>query len=48
MAAEANVKKIVLTHIGPGSIDKSATKKEIRKLFNGEIVFAYDLLNIKL
>ncbi|MCP4148413.1 MAG: hypothetical protein GY757_11740, partial [bacterium] len=42
MAAEANVKKIVLTHIGPGSIDKSATKKEIRKLFNGEIVFAYD------
>ncbi|MCP4216626.1 MAG: MBL fold metallo-hydrolase [bacterium] len=48
MAAEAGVKKLVLTHFGPGDVDETATKTEIRKLFKGEIIFGRDLLTIKI
>ena len=43
MAAGAKVKKLVLTHFGPGTVDEEETLKQIRKLYDGEVVFAEDM-----
>ncbi|TET38439.1 MAG: DUF1566 domain-containing protein [Planctomycetota bacterium] len=43
MAAEANVKKLVLTHFGPGKVDEAATLELIRAVYKGEVVFAEDM-----
>lgn len=46
MAGDANVKKLVLTHFGPGEIDKVATTDVMRKAYRGEIIFGEDLLEV--
>lgn len=46
MAGKANVKKLVLTHFGPGEIDEAATKGILKKSYQGEIIFGKDLLEI--
>ncbi len=46
MAAEANVKTLVLTHIGNVEIDKDASIAVIAECFKGEIIFAEDLLEL--
>jgi ribonuclease BN (tRNA processing enzyme) len=46
MAKEANVKNLVLTHFNITNIDSAATVKEIRKNFEGNILFAADLMVI--
>lgn len=43
MAAKANVKKLVLTHFGPGTVDEEATRKTISETYSGEVVFAEDM-----
>jgi ribonuclease BN (tRNA processing enzyme) len=44
MAEKAKAKKMVLTHYGPGEIDKEATAGVIQKIYHGEIIFGRDLL----
>ena len=46
MAEKAKAKKMVLTHYGPGDIDKEATAGAIQNIYHGEIVFGRDLLEI--
>ena len=46
MAKDANVKKLVFTHFGPGEVDEAATKEAIAKQFKGEVIFGYDLLEV--
>ncbi len=48
MAKEANVKNLVLTHFAYAKIDEEATTNELRKNYNGAIVFAEDLMTIPL
>jgi ribonuclease BN (tRNA processing enzyme) len=43
MAAGANVKKLVLTHFGPGEVDEEETLRRIREIYSGEVVFAEDM-----
>lgn len=44
MAEKAKAKKIVLTHFGPGNIDKEGTVEVIKKTYHGDIIFGRDLL----
>jgi ribonuclease BN (tRNA processing enzyme) len=46
MAKDANVKKLVLTHLTPGEVDEVATKKALSKHFKGDIIFGHDLLEV--
>ena len=46
MAKEANVKNVVLTHFNFTNIDEAATTAEMRKNYNGNILFAKDLMKI--
>ena len=46
MAKDANVKTLVLTHFAMGEVDEDATRKAIAEYFLGEIIFAYDLMEI--
>jgi ribonuclease BN (tRNA processing enzyme) len=46
MAKDANVKKLVLTHLTPGEIDEVATKEAISKQFKGEVIFGHDLMEV--
>lgn len=51
MAAEANVKKLVLVHVGPRvsrSPNREAAVLEAAAVFEGEIVFAEDLMTLDL
>jgi ribonuclease BN (tRNA processing enzyme) len=46
MAKEANVKKLVLTHLTPGQVDEVATKEALSKQFKGEVIFGHDLIEV--
>jgi len=46
MAKEANVKKLVLTHLTPGQVDEVATKEALAKQFKGEVIFGHDLIEV--
>lgn len=46
MAAEANVKNLVLTHFNFTNIDEEASNAEIQKNYTGTIVFATDLMTL--
>ena len=42
MAEKAQIKCLVLTHFGPGDIDKEATANAIKAIYSGSIVFSED------
>jgi ribonuclease BN (tRNA processing enzyme) len=46
MAEKARVKRMVLTHFGTGEVDKDATASAIKSIYQGEIIFAEDLMEI--
>ena len=46
MAKDANVKKLVLTHLTPGEVDEVATKEALAKQFKGEVIFGHDLMEV--
>jgi ribonuclease BN (tRNA processing enzyme) len=46
MAKDANVKKLVLTHLTPGEVDEVATKEALAKQFKGEVIFGHDLIEV--
>ncbi len=46
MAAEANVRKMALTHFGPGEVDVEANQSEMGKIYSGEIIFGEDLMEV--
>lgn len=46
MANDANVSKLILTHIG-GDIDEEAEIEAINKIFSGEVIIAYDSLVVE-
>ncbi len=46
MARQANVKRLVLTHITNPNIDEKTSRALIAEIFKGEIIFARDLLEI--
>ncbi|SDR94563.1 Ribonuclease BN, tRNA processing enzyme [Polaribacter sp. KT25b] len=48
MAKEANVKNLVLTHFNFTNVDEEATSAEIRKNYNGTILYGEDLMSITL
>ncbi len=47
MAQRANVKRLVLTHIGSANFDETAVRSHIGKTFTGEVIFAKDLMEIR-
>jgi ribonuclease BN (tRNA processing enzyme) len=49
IAHDAGVKQLVLSHYVPGdaTVDRDVVLSEIRKSFDGEVVFGYDLLVIQ-
>ena len=47
MAKDANVKKLIMTHLPNVEIDEEATKMAVAKTFKGEILFAADLMKVK-
>lgn len=46
MAKDANVKKLIMTHLPNVEVDEDATKTAVAKTFKGEILFAKDLMEI--
>ena len=46
MATKANVKKLVLIHLPQGIIDKEATLEVYRKIYDGNVIFGEDLMEI--
>jgi ribonuclease BN (tRNA processing enzyme) len=47
MAEKAEVKRLVLTHFaGPGDVDTAATVKAISSIYEGEVLFSYDLMEV--
>ena len=46
MASKANVKKLVLTHLIPGKIDREATLEAYRKIYDGNVIVGEDLMEI--
>lgn len=48
IAQNSNVKNLVYTHFIPGKIDIEASMKEIRKNYSGNVIFAKDLMKIKI
>jgi ribonuclease Z len=51
MAEEAGVKKLVLVHVGPHLATHGPMEKgigDVRKIFGGEVIFAEELMSIKL
>jgi ribonuclease BN (tRNA processing enzyme) len=47
MAQDANVKKLIMTHLPNVEIAEELTKTAVAKTFKGEILFAKDLMEIK-
>ncbi len=47
LARQAGVKNLVYTHFVSGEIDKDASLKEIRKNYDGNVIFAEDLMEVK-
>ena len=51
MAEEAGVKKLVLVHVGPHLASHGPMEKgigDVRKVFGGEVIFAEELMSIRL
>ena len=51
MAREAGVNKLVLVHVGPHLASHGPMEKgigDVRKVFDGEIIFAEELMSIRL
>ncbi|QSH40909.1 MBL fold metallo-hydrolase [Lentisphaerota bacterium ZTH] len=48
MLAAANAREVILTHLTPGAVDKEATLKYLHKYSKSKIVFAEDLMTVKL
>ncbi|CAH8282006.1 ribonuclease BN (tRNA processing enzyme) [Mariniflexile fucanivorans] len=48
MAKEANVKNLVLTHFNFTNVDEESTSSEIRKNYNGTILYGKDLMSLTL
>jgi ribonuclease Z len=51
MAREAGVKKLVLVHVGPHLASHGPMEKgigDVRKIFDGEIIFAEELMSLRL
>ena len=46
MAARADVRKMALTHFTPGELDVHANLREMEKIYDGEIIFGEDLMEI--
>ena len=46
MAAKANSKKMALTHFTPGEVDVEANLREMGKIYDGEIIFGEDLMEV--
>ncbi len=46
MAAESNVKILIITHLGAEPIDVEATKEKIGEQFKGEVIIAEDFLTV--
>jgi autotransporter family porin len=46
MAAESNVKTLIITHLGAEPIDVEATKEKIGEQFKGEVIIAEDFLTV--
>ncbi|MFC1555019.1 MBL fold metallo-hydrolase [candidate division KSB1 bacterium] len=46
MAGEAGVKKLVFTHLGRNNVDEEGTLEVVRNFFQGEVIFAVDLMEI--
>ncbi|MCP5110275.1 MAG: MBL fold metallo-hydrolase [bacterium] len=43
MAAGARVKKLVLTHFRPGTVDEEETRRRLSEIYAGEILFGEDM-----
>jgi ribonuclease BN (tRNA processing enzyme) len=51
MAQEAGVKRLVLVHIGPHLAQHGPMEKgigDVRRLYEGEVVFAEELMTLRL
>jgi ribonuclease BN (tRNA processing enzyme) len=51
MAREAGVKKLVLVHVGPHLASHGPMEKgigDVRKIFDGEIIFGEELMSLHL
>jgi ribonuclease BN (tRNA processing enzyme) len=46
IAEDANVKTLILTHLPNEDIDEERNLEEMAKIFSGEIIFAYDFMEI--
>jgi len=46
MAEKAGVKRLVLTHFGPGQVDKEATAEAIGNIYTRELIFGEDLMEV--
>jgi len=46
MGAKADVRKMALTHFTPGELDVHANLREMEKIYDGEIIFGEDLMEI--
>lgn len=47
MAKDVNVKQLILNHLPTVAVDEEATKAAVAKNYQGEILLAKDLLEIK-
>ena len=50
MAQEAGVKRLVLVHVGPSGLHGPMEKGigDVRKIYDGEIIFADELISLRL
>ncbi len=46
MGARADVRKMALTHFTPGEIDVHANLREMEKIYDGEVIFGEDLMEV--
>lgn len=47
LASRSNVKNLVYTHFAPGEVDQEASLIEIRKNYDGNVIFGTDLMVLK-
>ena len=43
MAVKANVRKLVLIHFHPGTVDEDRTVSRMKEIYSGDIIFAQDM-----
>jgi len=46
MASKSGAKRLVLTHIAPGTVDEEATARSINEGYKGQVIVGHDLLEI--